>query len=489
MKNPELIFIPTPGMGHLIAAVEAAKLLVDLDDRLSITVLKIKPTYDSKVSGYVQSLEASTSFSDRIRFIDLPQPPQDELAAKNLPPHKFFTTYIESHKPLVKDAVLTRFDDSDSVLAGFIIDMFCTPMIDLATEFGVPSYVFFTTNLAFLALMFHLQTQRDEQNMDTSELSDSDSELHFPGFVNPIPAKVLPTVVVDKDFTPVILDIARRFRETKGIMVNSFMEIESLPLEFLSQSQVGNIPPIFPVGPILNLKGDGHDESSSGEFDVIMQWLDNQPPSSVVFLCFGSMGSFSEDQVQEIACALEQSGHRFLWSLRKPQAKGVMSSPTDYSNFEEVLPEGFLERTAEVGKVIGWAPQVSVLAHPAIGGFVSHCGWNSTLESIWFGVPIAVWPLYAEQQFNAFQMVRELGLAVEIKMDYKSDSRLGIKEPPIVTAEEIKRGIVGLMEPQSDVRKKMKVISEKCRKASVKGGGSSYSSLRDFISLVLGNMP
>ncbi|GKV24515.1 hypothetical protein SLEP1_g34120 [Rubroshorea leprosula] len=367
--------------------------------------------------------------------------------------------------------------------------MFCTPMIDLATEFGVPSYAFFTTNLAFLALMFHLQTQRDEQNMDTSKLNDSDSELHFPGFVNPIPAKVLPTVIVHKDCTPVIIDIARRFRETKGILVNSFMEIESHPLEFLSQSQVGNIPPIFPVGPILNLKGDGHDESSSGEFDVIMQWLDNQPPSSVVFLCFGSMGSFSEDQVQEIAYALEQSGHRFLWSLRKPQPKGAMSPPTDYSNFEEVLPEGFLERTAEVGKMIGWAPQVSVLAHPAIGGFVSHCGWNSTLESIWFGVPIAAWPLYAEQQFNAFQMVRELGLAVEIKMDYKSDSRLEIKEPPIVTAEEIKRGIVGLMEPQSDVRKKMKVISEKSRKASAKGGGSSYSSLRDFISLVLGNMP
>ncbi|GLT98898.1 hypothetical protein SLE2022_163720 [Rubroshorea leprosula] len=487
MKKPEIVFIPAPAMGHLIAAVEAAKLL---DDRLSITVIIIKPPpYESKVSDYVQSLGSSTSFSDRIRFIELPQPRQDELEAKNIPHPKFFSTYIDSQKPLVKEAVLTKFDDSDSVLTGFVIDMFCTPMIDLATELTVPSYVFFTSSVAFLALMFHLQTLRDDQNMDASELNDSDSELPFPGFVNSIPAKVLPTVVLHKEWIAVIIEIARRLRETKGIMVNSFTEIESSPLESLFRSQVGNVPPIFPVGPILNLKGDGHDESSSGEFDVIMQWLDNQPPSSVVFLCFGSKGSFSEDQVQEIACALDQSGHRFLWSLRKPQAKGVMSPPTDYSNFEEVLPEGFLKRTAEVGKVIGWTPQVSVLAHPAIGGFVSHCGWNSTLESIWFGVPIAVWPLYAEQQFNAFQMVRELGLAVEIKMDYRRDSRLGSKEPPIVTAEEIKRGIVGLMEPQSDVRKKMKVISEKSRKASVKGGGSSYSSLRDFISLVLGNMP
>ncbi|GLT44795.1 hypothetical protein SLA2020_186720 [Shorea laevis] len=481
MKKPELVFIPTPVMGHLISAVEAAKLLVDLNDHLSITVLIIKPLLESKVNGYVQSLSATTSFSDRIRFIDLPQPPKDELA--NIPRTKFFTTYIESHKPLVREAVLTRSDES--VLTGFVVDMLCTSMMDLATELGVPSYVFFTSNVTFLGLLFYLQTLQDEQNMDVSEFNGSDSELPFPGFVNPLPAKALPTSVIQKDSIPIVCEMVRRFRQTKGIMVNSFVEIESHALEFLSYAE--NIPPIFPVGPILNLKGDGHDQFCSGELDV-MQWLDNQSPSSVVFLCFGSMGSFGEDQVQEIARALEQSGHRFLWSLRKSQPKGTISSPTDDSNLEEVLPEGFLDRTVEIGKVIGWAPQVSVLAHPAVGGFVSHCGWNSTLESIWFGVPIAAWPLYAEQQFNAFQLVKELGLAVEIKMDYNKGLRLEI-EPPIVTVEEIKRGIVGLMEPESDVRKKMKVMSEKSRKASVKGGGSSYSSLQDFIGHVLGNMP
>ncbi|KAK8981373.1 hypothetical protein V6N11_060045 [Hibiscus sabdariffa] len=130
------------------------------------------------------------------------------------------------------------------------------------------------------------------------------------------------------------------------------------------------------------------------------------------------MGCFGVDQVKEIAYALEQSGHRFLWSLRQPTK---VFSGKDHEKVPEVLPEGFLDRTAEIGKVIGWAPPVDILGHPAIGGFTSHYGWNSKLESIWFGVSIAAWPLYAEQQLNALTLVKELGLAVEIKMDYKND--------------------------------------------------------------------
>ncbi|MCI68776.1 UDP-glucose flavonoid 3-O-glucosyltransferase 6-like, partial [Trifolium medium] len=81
----------------------------------------------------------------------------------------------------------------------------------------------------------------------------------------------------------------------------------------------------------------------------------------------------------------------------------------------------FLDRTAEIGKVIGWAPQVQVLAHPATGGFVSHCGWNSTLESIHYGVPIATWPLFADQQTNALELVSELKMGVEIALDYRME--------------------------------------------------------------------
>ena len=143
-----------------------------------------------------------------------------------------------------------------------------------------------------------------------------------------------------------------------------------------------------------------------------------------------------------------------------------MGYSTDYANLEEVLPEGFLDRTMNIRKVIGWAPQVAVLTHSAIGGFVSHCGWNSILESIWYGVPVATWPLYAELQLNAFQLVKDLGLAVEIKMDYHKDS------DSIVSAQEIEVGLKNLMNIDNELSKKMEEMKRISRKVMIEGGSS-----------------
>ncbi len=129
---------------------------------------------------------------------------------------------------------------------------------------------------------------------------------------------------------------------------------------------------------------------------------------------------------------------------------------------------------------------MSILAHPAIGGFVSHCGWNSIQESLWFGVPIATWPLYGEQQTNAFEMVKELELSVEIKLDSKMSFNKDFVEldQVIVTAEEIVNSIRGLMDQNSEIRKKVKEMSEKCRKALLDGGSSHVSVHRLFTDVI-----
>lgn len=144
------------------------------------------------------------------------------------------------------------------------------------------------------------------------------------------------------------------------------------------------------------------------------------------------------------------------------------------------MPEGFLKRTEKKGKVVGWVPQLKVLSHEAIRVFVSHCGWNSILESIWYGVPIATWPLHSEQQVNAFQLVKEIGVAVEITLDYCERN----KHQPIVTAQVIEKGISKLMETNSPVKHKSKQMKEKSR-ASVMEGGSSYLSLGKLINELL----
>lgn len=473
MKIAELVFIPFPAMGHVVPAVETAKLLVEFDNRVSTTVLLMKPAIDSSTIKYTESLAAST-LPDRMRFIELPS--LDELRSRK---GIWLDSLIEGQKPHVREFVSKIVSKSDLSpdsprLAGFVFDAFCTGMKDLADEFGVPWYVFSSSGAAFLGCLSYLQVLHDEQNMDITEFKNSDAMLEIPSFVNPMVARLLPSMTFRKDSVLVLVGVARRLREASGIVVNTFIELESYAVNSLSK--IG-IPPLYPVGPIVNV---GSDKSNDNR--EIMEWLDDQPPSSVVFLCFGSLGSFCVDQVKEIAYALEHCGKRFLWVLQKP-SKGKTESASD---FQETLPEGYLDRTTELGKVIGWAPQAEILAHRAIGGFVSHCGWNSILESIYFGVPIAAWPIYAEQQFNAFQLVIELGLGGEIKIDYIEGSNSDGYE--IVSADIIKKGIEGIMEDDSEIRKRVKNMSQVGKQAWT-AGGSSHSSLGRLIADVMSNIP
>ncbi|KAM0069458.1 putative flavonol 3-O-glucosyltransferase [Helianthus debilis subsp. tardiflorus] len=447
-KVAELIFIPAPGVGHLKLTMEIAKLLVNRDQRLFITVLVIKSlgvNSGTAVTAYIESFAENNM--DHISFILLPQdetrPFHDPKDPSNSP-----IEFIKSHSKYVRNAVteLKRQPGSRWV-AGFVVDMFCTSMIDVANEFNVPTFVFFTSNAAFLGF------------------TNSGTEILVPSFVNPVPTKVFWSGVKTRAGLDFVQWFARKLGEAKGIIVNTFLDLETHAIESLSADT--SIPPLYPVGPILNLEGG----SGGGKpfDDDVVRWLDSQPSSSVVFLCFGTNGSFDEVQVKEIARGLEQSGYRFVWSLRQPPSDQTSRVPSDYEDPSVVLPEGFLERTRGIGKVIGWSPQAAVLGHEAIGGFVSHCGWNSLFESLWFGVPTATWPMYAEQHMNAFEMVVELGLAVEIELDYMKDLYNSKANTIIVTAEHIESGIRRLME-DNEIRRKEKEMSAKSRSAVVEGG-------------------
>ncbi|KAF8364707.1 hypothetical protein HHK36_033317 [Tetracentron sinense] len=467
MKKLKVVFLPSPGIGHLVSTVEFAKCLVIRDGRFSITVITMTAPF-ANTRAYTESVAASVP---GIQFIDLPQvnlPAGPETQSGEA----FLSLFIENHKPHVKHTIINHISSeskSDSLqLAGLFVDFFTTTMIDVANELGIPAYLYFTSGAAMLGLMLHLQTLYAEIATD---LKDYTGELRIPSFLNSVPPLVLPSVLLDRKGSGYawFLYHARRFKETKGIVVNTFSELEPHALNSFSD---GQNPAIYSVGPVLDLQGQTHSQSDRAGHDKIMKWLDKQPPSSVIFLCFGSWGAFGSAQVTEIADGIERSGYRFLWSLRQPSSAGF-NPPSDYTNLDGVLPEGFLERTDGKGLVCGWTPQVAVLAHHAIGGFVSHCGWNSVLESLWFGVPIAVWPLYAEQKLNAFELVKELGLAVEIREGGGGDDM-------VVVAEEVERGVRSVMDGDNEVRKRVQEMGENSRK-SVMEGGSSFASFGRLI--------
>ncbi|OIW06107.1 hypothetical protein TanjilG_29863 [Lupinus angustifolius] len=467
----QLVFLPSPGIGHLISTIEFAKLIINRDHRLSITILVMKTPLQTVTPSFTDSIFSTK----RLHVINLPQP---QITNSDLnAPGSFITTLIHTYKPYVRDHVTQLVNSPHSPrLGGFVVDMFCTPMIDVAREFHVPAFVFFTSSAASLGLVLHLYTLRERDGFNATLLKNTDTELVIPSFVNPVSAKVLPSFVLNKEWEPAFLILGEGLKKADGIIVNSFEELESHAVHFLNLADNNNIP-IYPVGPILKINDDND--------VVIVKWLDDQPHSSVIFLCFGSMGSVHEDQVREIARALEDSGARFIWSLRKSPPKGLtnMAQPTEYAPQEliDVLPYGFLDRTAETGRVIGWAPQAQILAHQATAGFVSHCGWNSTLESIYFGVPIATWPLHAEQQINAFQLVRELNMAVEITLDYRVEFKVGSNT--LLGADKIERGIRDLME-NDEVKKRVKDMSDESRK-TLTLGGCSYSHLGRFIDSII----
>ncbi|KAK8596220.1 hypothetical protein V6N13_000866 [Hibiscus sabdariffa] len=463
MKNIELIFVPAPGTGHMASAVEFSKRLIHRDDRIRITILFMKWFPNASVDAYMESLAASQP--DGIQVIHLPQ-----VDLPSFDPTKsiesFFPAIVESYIPpvtnAVRDIVSMKSGSDETRVAGVVLDLFCSPMIDIASHFDLPSYIFFTTNAAFLGFMLYVP---DRHSLNNSEFETSDPEHLIPGFANPVPTCVLPSAVFSKDggYTT-YLKMAERFKDAKGIIVNTFEPIEPYALRYFSN---GKNPPVYPVGPVIDLNGLNYSSSD----DKVMEWLDDQPQSSVVFLCFGSMGSFKAPQVKQIALGLERSRVRFLWALRVP-------SP--HNDASEMLPEGFLERVQGRGMICDWAPQLKVLAHKAIGGFISHCGWNSIIESLWFGVPIVTWPMYAEQQLNAFLMAKELGLAVEMRLDYRTYS------DELVMADEIQKSVEKVMDGESEVRKKVKEMTEMARKCIMEGG-SSFNSIGRLIQDMVGN--
>ncbi|KAG6770983.1 hypothetical protein POTOM_022326 [Populus tomentosa] len=483
MKNAELVFIPAPIIGHFASAVEVAKLLLERDKRLSITFLVMKSSLSTKIAlSYNDSVIAACG---RIRFIHLPEVELDP----NLP-SRFFISLIEAQKAHVKEEVSKLVMESESSpdsprLAGFVLDMFSASIIDVANEFGVPSYIFFTSAAAFLGTTLYIQALHDEQKVDPTEFKNSDVELVMPCLASPFPAKVLPSSLLGKDLLPLFLPLIRRFREAKGIMVNTFYELESHAINSFSD---GNYPPVYPVGPLLNLiNGHEHDVVSDRKdtHRDIMQWLDQQPSSSVVYLCFGSMGSFGVEQVKEIACGLEQSGHRFLWSLRQPPPNGKMEAPSDYVNPAEVLPEG----AEEIEKGVRCLMEIDIkkkeklkeISEKSRKALMKDGSSSTWLDRRVYGLGFPLLhgrSMYAEQQFNAFEVVVELGLAVEIKMDYRREFLIG--NEIILGAKEIERGIRGGMEPDCHKLKRLKELSEKSRKAMMEGG-SSFSSLSRLI--------
>nr|GMD39808.1 zeatin O-xylosyltransferase-like [Ipomoea batatas] len=211
---------------------------------------------------------------------------------------------------------------------------------------------------------------------------------------------------------------------------------------------------------------------SSKEQNPCLAWLDKQPQNSVLFVSFGTMTSMSDEEVRELAKGLELSKHKFLWVLRDADKGNIFSGKSRRIE----LPEGFEERVKGVGLVVrDWAPQPEILTHQATGGFMSHCGWNSCMESIALGVPMAAWPMHSDQPMNSFLVARILRTGLIV--------REWGKRGEVVKSWAIENVVRRLMgsEEGDEIRKRAQELGETIRK-SAQEGGVSRMELDSFIA-------
>ncbi|KAA8539171.1 hypothetical protein F0562_025863 [Nyssa sinensis] len=189
-------------------------------------------------------------------------------------------------------------------------------------------------------------------------------------------------------------------RSCNIILIKSFREIEAKYIDYFS---VLAEKKMVPVGPLVQEPVD------EDEHTEIIQWLDKKDEFSTVFVSFGTEYFMSKEEMEEVAHGLELSKVNFIWVIRFTVGEEI--------TVDEALPEGFLERVRERGMVVeGWAPQAKILGHSSTGGFLSHCGWSSIMESMNFGVPIIGMPMHLDQPLNT-RLVEEVGVCVEAMRD------------------------------------------------------------------------
>ncbi|XP_026459217.1 UDP-glycosyltransferase 72E3-like [Papaver somniferum] len=264
-------------------------------------------------------------------------------------------------------------------------------------------------------------------------------------------------------------------------VADTFEDLEQETYRALIDDEIAELippPSVYPVGPIIKPTVG----TSQNQAIHCLSWLDNQPNGSVLFVSFGSGGSLSSEQVTELAFGLELSQKRFIWVVRNsidfvlPSSYYLDAGNTKEIDPSDFLPDGFLTRTHQVGLVLpNWAPQVEILSHASVGCFLSHCGWNSTLESILNGVPMIPWPLFADQHLNATFLSDDIKVAARTQI------------PPgkeVIRREEIERMIRLVMEEGDEEGQKLRRRAKELKTSALRAisiGGSSYNSLCQLV--------
>ncbi|KZV31047.1 hypothetical protein F511_32567 [Dorcoceras hygrometricum] len=460
MNRPHIFFLPLMAHGHMIPMLELAKLFSSRGVKATIIS---NPAFSEPVTAAQESgLDIALKI---IKF-----PPQESGLPDHMVSLAQFTTdelvgKFAKAVDLIQDPVEKLIQEYNPCC--IVSDMFWTWTVDTAAKFGILRLLFFGTGFFPMCASEEMARHKPYKQV----LSDSEPFVlpnlpHQLWFVR-TQVPEFQQVEIESHFSKLMDRVRESEQRTYGVIVNSFFELEPEYVHYFKEV-LGRRA--WNIGPILLYNNGDEGRSERGNKSAIdahecLTWLDSKKPNSVVYICFGSMAIFTRAQLQETARGIEASGQDFIW---------VTSDVGNEDGTEDGIPEGFEERTKNKGLIIrGWAPQVMILNHPAVGGFVTHCGWNSMLEAVCAGVPMVTWPLCAEQFFNEKLVTQVLKIGVPVG---SKKWQLGPAEG--VPGEAVAVAVCSIM--ASEIRSRAKSYKEMAKRA-VEEGGSSHKDLSVLI--------
>ncbi|KAL4311272.1 hypothetical protein GQ457_01G007920 [Hibiscus cannabinus] len=473
--QPHFVLFPFMAQGHLIPMVDIARLLAQ---RNVIVTVVTTPHNAGRVQ---KTIARAVELGHPIRLVELQFPGKEfglEDGVENVDMinsmeqvFKFFTAANS-----MAEAVEKVFEKLTPLPCCIISDTCLYYTLRIANKFQVPRILFNGT-----CCLCHLCVHNIRSSNILDSVTSDCERFTVPGLTEKVEFTKLQLPKNHDESWRFLFDpMHEADKESYGFVMNSFEELESPFVE-----QYTKITKAWCIGPVsLNHKDDSDKAERGNQASIseqqCLKWLDSQEHSSVIYACLGSVSSIKSPELIELGSGLEASNKPFIWVLRG-------NNDTSDQVAKWMKEEGFEERTKGRGLVVmGWAPQVLILSHPAVGGFLTHCGWNSTIEGISAGVPLLTFPLWADQFTNEKLVVQVLKIGLSVGADTPTDwgvetSGFGLRK------EHVKNAIEQLLDEGNEGierRKRAREFGDKANRA-VQEGGSSYLSMTLLIEDII----
>ncbi|XXG67907.1 hypothetical protein AAC387_Pa06g1143 [Persea americana] len=467
MERKHIVLFPFMAQGHLIPSLSLARLL---EQRTGHTITILNTPLN------ILTLQSTLPPDSTIRLASLPfngpdhgLPPNSENT--DALPYPLIFRLCEASRSL-KPSFHSFISPMDPLPLCIISDVLFGWTVEIANQLGIFHSFFLSSGGYGTAVYFSLWLNLPHSRTNSDEFSLPD----FPEAGAIHRSQLSNELKQANGLDPRSLFLKQELSlslGSDGFLFNTVEELEKTGLGYFRRKMNR---PCWAIGP---LKSEGRGRKKPGvSTDDCVSWLNLHRPSSVLLVSFGSQNTISASQMMELAMGLEESGKAFIWVVRPPLGHDINGEFR-----AEWLPEGFEERVA--ARIQGllvrkWAPQLEILSHESTGAFLSHCGWNSILESLSRGVTLMGWPIAAEQFYNA-NMLEEVGLCVEIARGNCSEIEKG-------HVKEVIEMVMGETEKGEKMRRKaleIKKVMEAAVREEEGFKGASVKAMDEFIGAAI----